>query len=209
MKVFGVGMIKTGTSSLGTSLTNLGFKHFDYHPKLIRQVSRGEYSDVWDIVGEYDSFEDNPWPMIYEMLDERVPDARFVLTERRDSEVWFRSMEQHARRMGPTVERKIVYGHAWPSRHKREHIEQYEAHNAAVRAHFAGRSDKLLVVCWETGSTADDVADFLGIAPAAAVTGTPWSNSGRDQKVMPRFWARNLAKYALISGLRFDPFRHR
>jgi hypothetical protein len=208
MKVFGVGMMKTGTTSLASCLRELGFRHFTYYPKLIRQVQRSEWDYLWDVVERYDSFEDNPWPMIYEQLDERYPDARFILTERRDGETWFASLAEHAKRMGPTAERVIIYGHALPQRHKAEHIEQYEAHNARVRAHFADRPGKLLEVCWETGTTRHDVADFLGVELPASGPAAPWRNRASEQGVMIRFWLRNTTKYVLISKLGVDPFRN-
>ncbi len=41
-KVFGIGLMKTGTSSLGACLNVLGYNHRSYFPKLIRQLKRGE-----------------------------------------------------------------------------------------------------------------------------------------------------------------------
>lgn len=206
-KVFGVGMMKTGTTTLGECLTSLGFSHRPYYPKLIRQIDRGDFSRVWDVVDRYESFEDNPWPMIYSALDDRYPGSKFVLTVRRDTETWWQSMTAHARRMGPTAERKIIYGHGYPTnRNKRSHTSAYEKHNMDVRAHFESREDQFLEVCWETGSTVQEVAEFVGVsAPAAAVV--PRLNTAKGSRVSPRFWLRNSVKWATISGLGFDPGR--
>lgn len=207
-KVFGVGMMKTGTSTLGRCLTIMGYRHRAYYPKLIRQIARGDFSYAWDVAERYQSFEDNPWPMIFREIDERWENARFVLTVRRDSETWFRSLMNHAKRMGPTAERKIIYGYAWPGNRAAEHIAQYEAHNREVRNHFAGRPGKLLEVCWETGSSPLDVASFLG-QEFPGGREAPRVNRGASQSISPRFWLRNTAKYLLISVLRYDPFIYR
>jgi hypothetical protein len=207
-KVFGVGLMKTGTTTLGGCLTTLGYRHRPYYPKLIRQRYHGDEGALWDVAARYESFEDHPWPDIFRELDDRFPDARFILTVRRDSATWFRSLEQHAKRMGPTAERLIIFGYGWPGRKRAEHIEHYEAHNDAVRAHFADRPDRLLEVCWETGSTWEDVAAFLG-HELPPVDGPRKQNAAESQSVSPRFWLRNSVKYVVIGRLKIDPFRYR
>lgn len=207
-KVFGLGMMKTGTTTLGAIFRYLGFDHRAYYPKLIRQIYRDEYDALWDVADRYESFEDNPWPLVFEELDERYPDARFVLTTRRDTDTWYRSMAEHAKRMGPTAERKIIYGYGMPQWNEQSHRDQYERHNAAVRERFADRPGKLLEVCWETGTTAQDVADFLGRSDVD-FPATPKSNAAANQSISPRFWLRNTVKFVLIGKLKIDPFRYR
>jgi len=208
-KVFGIGLMKTGTSSLGACLDGLGYKHRTYFPKLIRQIHRGELDEVWEVADHYDSFEDHPWPELYEQLDERYPDAKFILTERRDAETWFGSLAAHAKRMGPTAERYILFGHGWPLSDPEGHLDRYRSHSEGVRAHFAGREDKLLVVCWETGTTAKDVAEFLGHTWDAPDEQPPKLNTRAGSRTSPRFWFRNTIKYVLIGRLGLDPFRWR
>ncbi len=207
MKIFGIGMMKTGTSTLGYCFNQMGFKHRDYYPKLLRQINKGDYSLIWDVVDRYDSFEDNPWPLLYKELDERYPDSKFILTERKDSEKWFQSIAKHAKRRGPTAERKIIYGYAWPLNRKKEYIAQYEAHNQAVKAYFKDRPDKLLVVCWETGSDWQDVSEYVGFKGPEQVI--PRMNSSQGRAVNWQAWVRNLTKYCTISVLKFDPFLYR
>jgi hypothetical protein len=208
-KVFGIGLMKTGTSTLGRALHALGYRHRPFYPKLIRQLYRGETSELWNVADRYESFEDYPWPLVFKEIDERYPEAKFILTVRRDSETWYRSMVDHATRMGPTAERLIIFGYGLPHRRKQEHISQYEAHNDLVREHFADRPEKLLEVCWETGSTWSDVAEFLGRTDVELPERTPATNASANQSVSPRFWIRNTTKYVLIGKLKIDPFRHR
>lgn len=208
-KVFGIGLMKTGTSSLGACFAELGYNHRSYFPKLIRQMHRGEYDETWQVTDHYDSFEDHPWPELYEQLDERYPDAKFILTERRDAETWFASLAAHAKRRGPTAERYLLFGHGWPPSDRDGHLEHYRKHSEAVRAYFAGREDKLLVVCWETGTTAKEVAEFLGRTWESPDEQPPKLNTRAGSTTDPISWIRNTAKYLLIGRLGLDPFRWR
>ncbi len=102
------------------------------------------------LVGEYDSFEDWPWPLIYKGIDEAFPEAKFILTTRQCPDVWFASLCRHAERHGPTIFRKLIYGFEMPHSHKREHI------------HYCNPS-KLLEVCWENGDGWEELSNFLAL----------------------------------------------
>lgn len=153
-------MNKTGTTTLGECLSHLGFRHHSFDLELTRAVDKGDLTPVFRIADEYDSFEDWPWPLIYEELDARYPGSKFILTTRTDSATWIDSLKRHADRTGPTEFRKIVYGHPMPHGNEDEHIQRYEQHNANVRRYFAGRED-LLEVCWEEQATWDPICIFL------------------------------------------------
>ena len=169
-KVFGIGLNKTGTKTLGRYLTRLGYRNRSWDsPTAYTSPSfdlwkAGRIEDLLAIMEEYDSGEDWPWPLLYRELDERFPDARFVLTVRESSETWFRSLCNMAVRIGPLpLYEKHVYGDAMPQGRKEQHIQVYEAHNRAVREYFRDRPGKLLELCWEKGDTGEDLARFLGL----------------------------------------------
>lgn len=161
-KVFGIGYNKTGTTTLALCLQHFGYRHKSSDLELTRLVGRGEIEPVLEHAESYDSFEDWPWPLIYRELDARFPGSLFILTVRRSSEVWLRSLKRHALLTGPTEFREIAYGHALPAGHEAEHIARYEEHNREVRAYFGSRPHQFLEVCWETGSGWEDLARFLG-----------------------------------------------
>lgn len=162
MKIFGVGLNKTGTTTLGVCLSQLGYRHTTSNLELTRHVARGELEPVFRYAERYDSFEDWPWPLVFRELDARFPGSKFILTTRRDAETWLRSLKNHASLTGPTQFREIAYGHAMPHGHEADHLARYESHNQAVRDHFRGRSGDLLEVCWETGSGWTELGAFLG-----------------------------------------------
>jgi hypothetical protein len=127
----------------------------------------GDIDGLMQWIEEYDSFEDWPWPLLYREIDNRYPGAKFLLTRRRDSDAWFRSLCRHARRTGPTEIRKHVYGYEMPHGHRDEHVRIYEDHLRSVRSYFSNRPGDLLEVCWEEGDGWAELSAFLGLEEPA------------------------------------------
>src|SRR5579859_3971104 len=84
-RVWGIGLTRTGTSSLHQALSLLGYQ--SVHWPTTRQLL---YSDLQAATDESVS-------AVYKFLDFRFPGSRFILTER-DEEEWIRSTEAHRRR---------------------------------------------------------------------------------------------------------------
>mgnify|MGYP006424330067 CR=1 FL=1 len=162
MKVFGIGLNKTGTTTLDACLGTLGYDVKGCDLELTRCAVQGSLAPIFRVADRYDGFQDWPWPLVYQELDARYPSSKFILTTRSDSETWFQSLKEHADRKGPTEYRKLVYRHEMPHQKKKHHIEIYERHNQNVRDHFHGREDDLLEVCWEEESGWKELCEFLG-----------------------------------------------
>ena len=161
-KVFGIGLNKTGTSSLGRFFEKYGYKmHEDYSCikinmafDLRNNINMDKATLLLDIVDNYDVFEDWPWPLVYKQCLEKYPDAKFVLTIRADAEEWFRSLYYHCKKLGPTKQIKSVYGHYTPNQEtKKDFIEYYKHHNANVVQFFKDKPGKLLILSTETDDT--------------------------------------------------------
>ena len=155
MKVFGIGLNKTGTSSLGRFFQNNGYKmHEDYSclkiqlaKNLITKKDMKKSELILDIVENADVFEDWPWPLIYKQCLERYPDAKFILTVRDSPEQWFDSLYHHCKRLGPTRQIKAIYGHYTPNNStKKDFIEYYTRHNKEVVEFFSDKPGKLLIL---------------------------------------------------------------
>ncbi len=190
MKVFGIGLNKTGTTTLAACLRHLGFRHALYKPVRLGQFRRGDLDCLFHTVAKYDSFADWPWPWLYREIDAAFPGARFILTVRKDRETWFRSLCNHVRRKGPSEAQELAYGCAIPHWHRDELLALYERHNREVRACFRGRPGKLLVVCWETGSDWEDIGSFLG----RAAPRIPLPHENRSvRRINWLSWTRNIA----------------
>lgn len=192
MKVFGIGISKTGTKTLGRCLRVLGFDHFTWDPAFVRRYIEGDLDHVWEVAERHESFDDWPWPVLYRELDERFPDARFVLTLRDDLRSWHESLRRHAERSGPTPERRHFFGHALPHGHEREDVALYRRHRAEVERHFEGREDKLLVVSWPERPEWEPLCRFLD----RPIPDEPFPHENRRGPVKPTHVLRRVRFYA-------------
>jgi hypothetical protein len=163
MKIFGIGLNKTGTKTLGECFKVFGFNNKSFDMGLLLEVSRGNLDGVFNAIDMFDSFEDWPWPLLYKQLDIIYKDAKFILTVRKDPQTWFESLCRHAERTGPTEARKIAYNHEMPHKHEADHIQIYNRHNEEVGNYFFGREGKLLRICWEDGDGWGELAHFLNL----------------------------------------------
>jgi hypothetical protein len=161
MKVFGVGLNKTGTKTLGECFRTFGYKNRSFDMDLLKCYSTGDYQTIISECELFDSFEDWPWPLLYKEFDTNFPGSKFILTKRKDPETWYNSLCRHANLTGPTEARKIVYGYEMPHDHKEHHINIYIKHNADVIKYFKDRPEKLLVVSWENGNGWAEICNFL------------------------------------------------
>jgi hypothetical protein len=192
MKVFGIGLNKTGTTSLRLACETLGLRHMSCRRDLLVAVREGRLEDVFAVVDAYDSFDDWPWPLIYRPLFERYRDSRFVLTVRASPERWLASLKKHALHTDPVRHcRGLAYGHDYPFGHEREHLAFYERHGEAVQRFFVERraEDRLLTVCWETGDGWTELCPFLG----SPVPDRPFprANASEDRRPRPLRALRN------------------
>lgn len=164
-KVFGIGLNKTGTSTLGACLTTLGYRHQSYSSSALKAFVDGRIDAVVAMTAGFDSCEDWPWPLAWRELYAQYGDgARFVLTTRSSAEIWVDSLKRHSLNTHPTrAMRPLIYGHYYPHGYEAEHIAAYERHNQAVRDFFAREAPHaLLELCWENGDRWDRLCAFLG-----------------------------------------------
>ena len=91
-KIFGIGLSKTGTTSLANALQILGYKTKDNMG--VGKYATGDLSSVdLDVVDANDALTDTPIPSFYRELDARFPWSKFILTVR-DSEGWLKSCKK-------------------------------------------------------------------------------------------------------------------
>jgi hypothetical protein len=88
-KVFGIGLPKTGTTSLNAALNHLGFNSIHNPLDLRRQAHEGQYRfdrDDWDALTNFGEH-------FYPQLDEAYPGSKFILTVRNEEE-WAESWKR-------------------------------------------------------------------------------------------------------------------
>jgi hypothetical protein len=94
-KIFGIGLSRTGTTSLHAALGILGYRSIHY-PQLDR---------LYELVDDHDAASDTPVACSYRQLDARYPGSRFILTVR-DFRAWLESTRAFADRPIPREEWK-------------------------------------------------------------------------------------------------------
>jgi hypothetical protein len=163
-KVVVVGLSKTGTSTMRVMLEALGYTVCGPRKDLLREVRRGNMSAVDPVIDAHDAVEDWPWPLAYQHIYARYPDARFILTKRKSFEAWFRSLVNHGRGSSPFRGMYRNYGYYRPDGNEAAFRRIYEGHTAEVHAFFADKPGQLIDFCLETGDGWPELCGFLGIA---------------------------------------------
>lgn len=196
MKIFGIGFHKTGTSSLKEALQILGFS--------VRGAFGNDRPDIsekaWDmarrLIPRYDAFEDNPWPLLYELLDQHYDDSKFILTVR-DPDSWIKSVTKHFSGY-ETPMRQWIYGYGDPAGHEALYLDRYHRHNQEVIEHFSGREGKdFLILRLTEGEGWEKLCPFLGVESPGDIP-IPHRNRAKQREAKSRIVQRVRRK--LISA---------
>jgi hypothetical protein len=162
--IFGIGLSKTGTTSLFAALDRLGFRSATYrHLRGLGLVEWFEGKFERDYLAGYDAATDLPLAVFYPQLDERYPGSRFILTVR-DRDSWLESARRHfssqpATSFGRDV-RLATYGITGFDARRFEHV--YETHARNVAWYFSGRPEALLTLDIVAGEGWEPLCRFLG-----------------------------------------------
>ena len=95
-KVFEIGIKKTGTSSFGAALREMGYRVAKWDPVLYDNwIKTGDCTDILNQCKDFDGFEDGPWHDIdHSLIYDQNPDALYVILDRDDDD-WLKSLEKH------------------------------------------------------------------------------------------------------------------
>jgi hypothetical protein len=207
-KVFCIGLVKTGTTSLERALKGLGYSLGDQRKgeALLPAYAVRNFRPIVDFCLTADAFQDAPfsYPFTYMALDQNFPNAKFILSVRDDTEQWYRSLIRfHGNLFAggrvPVKEDlvKATYsypGFVWESSrvlvntpdddvyHKPTLTSYYERHNADVRDYFRRKSN-LLEINVSDKEAYKKFCQFLGKQPLAE--DFPWLNASsplRDEE---------------------------
>ena len=161
MKIFGIGLNKTGTTTLDKCGELLGYRVKGCDKGLLQDWRDGNVQRLDSVISRYELFQDWPWPLMYRYLDETYPGSKFILTTRITDSAWLESLKKHSMRTKLDHCRSLAYGYEYPHENKTSHIDQYNSHNANVRQYFSNRSDDFLEICWEKGDGWSELCSFL------------------------------------------------
>jgi hypothetical protein len=177
-KVFGLGLSRTGTSSLGEALNILSIRtiHFPHDQKTYEELVNSNYR--LSILDEYQGIVDISVAPYYAQLDEVYPGSRFILTVR-EKKAWLTSAENQWRVIRPLMDRDhefkrfadfistAVYGSL--TFHVGRYSYVYDTHVKNVCDYFRGRQSDLLIMDVAGGDGWEKLCEFLGFpVPQAA-----------------------------------------
>ncbi|NWG74974.1 MAG: hypothetical protein HXY24_10270 [Rubrivivax sp.] len=182
-KIFGIGLSKTGTSSLAQALQRLGFRTKD-----CMGASRyvpGDLSSIdLDTVLAHDALTDTPIPSFYRELDARFPGSKFILTVR-ERAGWLQSCRKQFNERSAAAQseahRRLFEDLYGTNVFDEERFSRgYDRFVAGVRKHFEGRPGDLLELDVSAGEGWEKLCPFLGRPvpdapfPKANVTQIRW-----------------------------------
>lgn len=161
IKVIGLGFQKTGTSSLREALKILGFKVKDTSQRALLPILRGNDKKIKRILEGFNAFEDTPWYIIYEKLDNWYPNSKFILTIREEKD-WFKSVNRHIGDLkNPMHEWIYGKGKGLPKNNEKNTIEVYNNHNTKVMEYFKDRPNDLLIIDFSKNQGWKEICNFL------------------------------------------------
>jgi hypothetical protein len=174
-KVFGLGLSKTGTSTLTEALNILGIRtiHYPHDEQTFEELKRGEYR--LSVLRDYQGVTDTPVAPYYAQFDRAWPGSKFIITLR-DKKTWLRSAATHwliLKNTGRNASDQgfqtftdfvsaAVYGCIYFNAERFSYA--YDLHLRNVREYFANRPNDLLEldICGG-GSGWDELCSFLGV----------------------------------------------
>ena len=164
-KIFGVGLSRTGTTSLTSALNILGYKSIHYPDYYLDKDFKIKIQDYE--LEKYETLTDVPVAYLFRELDALYPGSKFILTIR-DEKTWLESVSKFFTRpegnssKGFFVDflrclkpknkkwrsnyllRRAVYG---SFKYNNDlYLKRYRKHNQEVINYFKGREDDFIVV---------------------------------------------------------------
>ncbi len=167
-KIFGIGLPRTGTSSVHHAAMALGLRssHHDADPRIRRQLEAGDYRLV--AASEVDLLTDQVLPIVFPQIHAAFPGAKFIYTVR-DEDSWIESLKKVEFTRLPArigsyryYARLAVFGVT--VFHEERYRWVFRDHDRRVREYFSGeRAKNLLIFDVTRGDGWAELCPFLGV----------------------------------------------
>ena len=185
-RIFGIGLNKTGTTSLHAALSLLGYDSLHWGGPAVRRIieialAQGE-QPLARIDPRFDAFSDIlPLSQNFELLDKQYPGSRFILTVR-PVEEWIESRRRHVE----TNRRRRAagsYNGVFLDVDESAWREEWKQHVDRARAYFRGRDNFLELDLTEKPEWRA-LCEFLGVPEPREPF--PWVNRGASYELETR-----------------------
>ena len=173
-RVFGVGLSKTGTTSLHKAFEHLGYESWHWSSAHVAKAIWQEMNNDGrsKTLERYYALCDLPIPLLYRKLDAAYPGSKFILTVRGAGD-WLESVRRHFDpernpwRSGwdndPFSHRVHQLAYGGRDFDQEAFVDRYRQHNAEVQEYFRGRPESLLVLDLDKGDGWPELCGFLGL----------------------------------------------
>ncbi len=196
-RVFCIGWHKTGTTTLGLALLDLGYEVLGARLDMAEPLLKGDKAAAISLAGKYDALQDVPWAALFKELDTAYPDSKFILTVR-DEEGWLKSAGKHFRDNYVGLH-EWLYGDGVLQGNEELYLKRFRTHYREVREYFEERGEDLLVMNLMGGDKWEKLCDFLDEAvPQKAF---PYENKGKHHYT-PKDKIKNLLRKIVPAPLR-------
>lgn len=159
-RVFCIGWHKTGTSTLGAALLQLGYSVLGCRLDMYEPLAASDISTPVALAGEFDALQDVPWAALFRELDEAYPGSRFILTMR-DEDAWLASASRHFKDTDIHLHRWL-YGTSRLLGNEEIYRARFRRHYAEVTEYFSQRPEALLTMDFAAGDGWETLCRFLG-----------------------------------------------
>ncbi len=162
-KIFGIGLQRTGTTSLYAALKMLGIQAAPHGIPLFYNLDD-------PILNQFDAFMDNPIPLIYQELDRKIHGCKFIVTDR-EEEDWLRSVEWLFNDEMPRMDPKLrtigdeIHERFYGTRNFDRELfrARKRSYYQEVDHYFSNRSQDVLKIDFTTGANWHSICQFLSL----------------------------------------------
>ena len=144
-KVLGIGLPKTGTSSLAKALTNNGIPTLHFGDVVCDEIRMKMYNGIYtfDVLDSCKGIT-NAFEMIFPQVDKMYPGSKFIYTIR-NKDAWLNSVEKHFEKYKDNLEHHLItYGTYKFNKDRVSFV--YDMHATMVKNYFINRKNDLLVI---------------------------------------------------------------
>ncbi len=188
LKIFCIGLNKTGTTSMTRTFQVLGYQVGNQRvgELLMDDYLDNTFENIVSFCYSAEFFQDLPfsYPETFKYLDQNFPNAKFILTVRDNSEEWYNSLYNfhqkiffRGKKITSELMKSIKYVYqGWNYKvfkvyntpdddlyNKDILMKFYESHNKKIIDYFQDRNDKLLVINLKDQDAFHKMINFLGI----------------------------------------------
>jgi hypothetical protein len=158
-RVFCIGWHKTGTSTMGLALLELGYTVLGARLDMAEPLLAGDTNTPVKLAGQFDALQDVPWAALFRELDQAYPNSRFILTVRGE-EAWLHSAGNHFKDKYVALH-EWLYGKGVLAGNETLYLHRYRRHYHEVEAYFRDRPDDLLIMDFSRGHSWARLCRFL------------------------------------------------